>query len=65
MRYFSQNIGNFMTTNPILYVEENHIGRNFIERDIHGRLYALLQLLEKVSFDADRDRLFCVGDMID
>lgn len=54
-----------MTTNPILYVEENHIGRNFIERDIHGRLYALLQLLEKVSFDADRDRLFCVGDMID
>lgn len=38
MRYLLRNFGDFMTTNPILYLEENHIGRDFIVGDIHGRL---------------------------
>jgi serine/threonine protein phosphatase 1 len=54
-----------MMTNPILYLEKNDIGHDFIVGDIHGRLSALQKLLDKVCFDTDRDRLFCVGDMID
>ncbi len=54
-----------MTPNPILYLEKNDIGHDFIVGDIHGRLSALQKLLDKVCFDTDRDRLFCVGDMID
>ena len=43
----------------------NEAGRDFIVGDIHGSFTMLERALEKASFDASRDRLFCVGDLVD
>jgi serine/threonine protein phosphatase 1 len=43
----------------------NTAGRDFVCGDIHGRFDLLRQALEAVDFEADRDRLFTVGDLID
>lgn len=43
----------------------NRAGTDYVVADIHG-CYDLLQTaLERKGFDATRDRLFCVGDLID
>ncbi len=41
------------------------MGRNFIVGDIHGRIRALQDVLEKVSFSPNLDVLYAVGDYID
>ncbi|ARU06584.1 hypothetical protein CCO03_02055 [Comamonas serinivorans] len=43
----------------------NDVGRDFAVGDIHGHFGALLQGLRAMGFDARRDRLFSVGDLID
>lgn len=43
----------------------NQRGRDFIVGDIHGAYDLVLEAMRLVSFDADRDRLFAVGDLID
>ena len=43
----------------------NKIGRDFICSDIHGHFSLLESYLEKVQFDTTKDRLFCLGDLID
>jgi len=43
----------------------NRSGRDFVVGDIHGMFNSLEELLEKVSFDPNIDRVFSVGDMID
>ena len=43
----------------------NSAGRDFVAGDIHGQFHLLEQKLDGFSFDAGRDRLFCVGDLID
>lgn len=43
----------------------NRTGRDFVVGDIHGMFTSLEELLEKISFNPKKDRLFCVGDMID
>ncbi|RJG11096.1 serine/threonine protein phosphatase [Pseudomonas cavernicola] len=43
----------------------NIIGRDFVVGDIHGCFPLLEQLLAKVRFDPEQDRLFSVGDMVD
>lgn len=46
-------------------VRPNTRGRDFVVGDIHGWLEPLMDALDEVDFDADTDRLFCVGDLID
>jgi serine/threonine protein phosphatase 1 len=43
----------------------NEIGRDFVAGDIHGCFNALQEGLDKVDFNTDTDRLFCVGDLVD
>lgn len=40
-------------------------GRDFVCGDVHGCYDDLMQLLDAVDFDRQRDRLFVVGDLID
>lgn len=40
-------------------------GRDFLCGDVHGRFDLLNEAMERVSFDAARDRMFCVGDLVD
>ncbi|MFD2437195.1 metallophosphoesterase [Modicisalibacter luteus] len=43
----------------------NKRGHDYLVGDLHGQ-YALLQtMLSRVGFDQDKDRLFCVGDLVD
>ena len=46
-------------------VKANDVGRDFVVGDIHGMFDRVEEALAKVNFDRDRDRLFCVGDLID
>ncbi|KVN41798.1 metallophosphoesterase [Burkholderia pyrrocinia] len=43
----------------------NTAGRDFVVGDLHGCLGPLRALLHDVRFDAARDRLFSVGDLVD
>lgn len=43
----------------------NTNGRDFVVGDIHGCFTKLKEKLEEISFDADKDRLFSVGDLVD
>ncbi|SAK83109.1 serine/threonine protein phosphatase [Caballeronia catudaia] len=43
----------------------NDIGRDFVVGDLHGCVDALRYLLHEIGFDAERDRLFSVGDLVD
>ncbi len=47
------------------HFDKNTAGRDFAVGDIHGMYSMLEALLEVVSFDPERDRLFSVGDLID
>ena len=40
-------------------------GKQYVIGDIHGAYKALLECFEKASFDRDRDRLICLGDVCD
>jgi serine/threonine protein phosphatase 1 len=39
--------------------------KTFVLGDIHGAYQALLQCLEESKFDANKDRLICLGDVCD
>jgi len=39
--------------------------KTFVIGDIHGAYQALLQCLELSKFDANKDRLICLGDVCD
>lgn len=43
----------------------NESGRDFIAGDIHGEYHLLEVELDRLGFDAECDRLFCVGDLVD
>ncbi len=43
----------------------NRKGRDFVLSDVHGCRNTLERLLNRVQFDATRDRLLSVGDLID
>lgn len=49
----------------VQYFEPNHLGRDFVTGDIHGCFEQLEAALVRTSFDAARDRLFTVGDLVD
>jgi serine/threonine protein phosphatase 1 len=44
---------------------KKHPMRTFVMGDIHGAYKALLQCLERVSFDKDKDSLIQLGDVAD
>ena len=39
--------------------------RTLVIGDIHGRYEALLEVLKKSKFDKEKDRLICLGDIVD
>jgi len=43
----------------------NKVGRDFIIGDLHGCYDELMEALNYVKFDPEKDRLFSVGDLID
>src|SRR5882757_1553570 len=43
----------------------NTLGRDLVVGDLHGQLGRLHLMLEWLAFDPARDRLICVGDLID
>lgn len=47
------------------HVSKNSSGRDFIVGDIHGCYAELMAQLAALDFDAQKDRLFAVGDLID
>ena len=51
--------------NKILSFEKNEKGIDYVLGDIHGRVDLVYESLKVVNFDATKDRLFCVGDLID
>jgi serine/threonine protein phosphatase 1 len=54
-----------VTVSDVQHHESNHAGRDFVVGDLHGCVDALRFLLRDVGFDAARDRLFSVGDLVD
>ncbi|MDX1513737.1 MAG: metallophosphoesterase [Gammaproteobacteria bacterium] len=50
---------------PVLRFSKNQAGRDFVVGDIHGMFGHLQSLLEEIGFDAAKDRLFSVGDLVD
>ncbi|QHA81903.1 phosphoprotein phosphatase [Pseudomonas mediterranea] len=51
--------------NTIKTFAPNKNGRDFVVGDIHGHFKLLKTLLVHANFDAGRDRVFSVGDLID
>lgn len=56
---------NLQLHQPVLTVAANVVGRDFVAGDLHGNLELLEHALSGIAFDEQRDRLFCVGDLID
>ncbi len=52
-------------TKKIKYFTQNLEGKDFVIGDIHGRYDLVEKALEKANFNKKKDRLFCVGDLID
>lgn len=51
--------------NKIVRFEKNKIGTDYVLGDIHGRFDLVYENLKEVNFNSFKDRLFCVGDLID
>lgn len=49
----------------LLRLGVNPHGRDFVIGDIHGCVTAMQRQLQSIGFDERRDRLICVGDLID
>lgn len=43
----------------------NTLGRDFVVGDIHGAFGSVLERMQDVDFDTQRDRLFVAGDLVD
>lgn len=51
--------------NKIQTFQKNEQGTDYVLGDIHGRFDLVYESLKEVDFDVNKDRLFCVGDLID
>lgn len=51
--------------NKIQHFSKNQLGKDYVLGDIHGRFDLVYENLKQVDFDPEKDRLFCVGDLID
>lgn len=52
-------------TDKIKYCPLNILGNDYVIGDVHGRFDLVEKALKMVKFDPKKDRLFCVGDLID
>jgi serine/threonine protein phosphatase 1 len=52
-------------THRIQYFAVNQNGKDYVIGDVHGRYDLVYEALSKAKFDERKDRLFCVGDLID
>lgn len=52
-------------TRQVVRYPRNLAGRDLIIGDIHGYFTKARQALDAVGFDPARDRVFCVGDLVD
>lgn len=52
-------------TNTVKLFSENLEGNDYVVGDIHGRYDLIVKALQKMKFNEKKDRLFCVGDLID
>lgn len=55
----------FKKYEAIKYFEKNTKGRDFVVSDIHGSFSQLEEVMEKINFNKNKDRMFSVGDTID
>ena len=55
----------YIGKNGFKVLDCNLAGRDFIVSDLHGCYQQLMDKLAEIDFDFDRDRLICVGDLID
>ncbi|WP_447890194.1 metallophosphoesterase [Pseudomonas hormoni] len=55
----------FDMASMVQFFGANRTGRDFVVGDVHGQFDTLRTLMAQVQFDADNDRLFAVGDLID
>lgn len=55
----------FKKYQAIQYFKKNIKGRDFVVSDIHGNFSELENLMEKIAFNKEKDRMFSVGDIID
>lgn len=51
--------------NKIFKFKKNNQGKDYVVGDIHGRFDLVYESLKEINFDIKKDRLFCVGDLID
>jgi serine/threonine protein phosphatase 1 len=49
----------------VKYFEPNLLGNDYVCGDMHGCLTLFNQQLFDICFDKEKDRMFCVGDLID
>ena len=49
----------------VLILPENIEGEDFVVGDLHGCYNRLMEMLKHHDFDFTKDRLFCVGDLVD
>ena len=54
-----------MRVHPVHYVPSNWLGRDFVVGDVHGCFRTLERALAALEFEASRDRLFGVGDLVE
>ena len=54
-----------MTAPRVVRLPMNTRGRDFLAGDIHGSYQLVVEAMRAVQFDQTRDRLLCVGDLID
>lgn len=54
-----------MSLLTVKFFQSNTFGRDFVVGDLHGCFSAFQALLDHVKFHPGRDRIFCVGDLID
>ena len=54
-----------MRVRPVQYVPPNRLGRDFVVGDVHGCFRTLDRARAALEFDASRDRLFGVGDLVE
>ena len=52
-------------TIPLIQLDHNTEGKDYIVGDIQGCYNSLMDALNKIPFDFEKDRLFGVGDLID
>lgn len=54
-----------MSPSVVQYLPTNTAGRDFLVGDLHGCYSEFISALERVQFDREKDRVLCVGDLID